>query len=294
MASVTKSFTAEGVSTTLQVPLVGTDVRFSLSGTYAATIFFERATTSDATSWETIPGSRVNGYSVANETVSFIYTTLRNDGRYRVRCTSYTSGTAVVVLRDVESKNKSFLFHPDYVSGNWYLPIGCKLDNTTMNSGANSIRFLPFLVPSPLSIQKVGFRISTGAAGNAQIAIYASDPITKKPTGFSIASTASMDTSSSNSNQSGVLSVTLEERTLNWLAFNIDNASATGPGATSVSSDWGALLGGATQANVLPNVIQSITGYSFATTFGTWPDMTQQTVVVLNASTVPMMQFQVA
>lgn len=89
-ATVSTSFTATGVSAA-NLFIRGTQITLGVSGTYAATIQFERAKTPDGTSWEIIAGP----YSTANATVAATYTVQRQSEMIRARCFAFTSGTAV-------------------------------------------------------------------------------------------------------------------------------------------------------------------------------------------------------
>ena len=85
--------TAAGNSPFLQVP-AGESVSISLSGTYAATVQFEQATTGAQTAVQVIAGP----YSTANASVAFTYTAPGGPEAFtyiRFNCTAYTSGTAV-------------------------------------------------------------------------------------------------------------------------------------------------------------------------------------------------------
>lgn len=103
MTLVSKSHTAVGVSTSLNVPRAGTTVDFALSGTYAATIQFERALTPDESAWEVVAGP----YSIANATQNPTYTTKGPGERLRSRCIAFTSGTAVTTLQDRDAVDRT-------------------------------------------------------------------------------------------------------------------------------------------------------------------------------------------
>ncbi|KKK65369.1 hypothetical protein LCGC14_2974830, partial [marine sediment metagenome] len=101
MTTVSTSFTAVGVSTTLRLQAIGEDVTVALSGTYAATVQLERALSSAEDAWEAIyPPNRGTPWGTANATVSDVYKTQSQNERLRLRCTSYTSGTVVTTIAD--------------------------------------------------------------------------------------------------------------------------------------------------------------------------------------------------
>lgn len=87
--------TAAGQSPALQVP-AGESVSISLSGTYAATVQLEQATSGAQQAWQ-VP-SNGGPFSTANATVTFTYTAPGGPEAFtyiRFNCTGYTSGTAV-------------------------------------------------------------------------------------------------------------------------------------------------------------------------------------------------------
>lgn len=102
MATVSKSFTAVGVSDTLIVR-GRQNVTFSLSGTYAGQFVVEKATTPSEMAWTPVSQT----YSTANATVSLVVQAEDGD-RFRVRCLAYTSGTAVTTIADENEVQKSF------------------------------------------------------------------------------------------------------------------------------------------------------------------------------------------
>jgi hypothetical protein len=92
MATVSGTFVAAGVSATLAVN-AGDEVTLAISGTYAATVWLERASSPAELSWIPVRGP----FWVANATVGASYVAEQND-RLRVRCTARTSGTVTYSL----------------------------------------------------------------------------------------------------------------------------------------------------------------------------------------------------
>lgn len=93
--TISKSFTSVSVSASLVLNR-GETVTLNLSGTYAATVQLERANTPDETSWQVVLGP----FSVANATVLQAYSVQKTEEHLRLRCTAYTSGTAVASMSD--------------------------------------------------------------------------------------------------------------------------------------------------------------------------------------------------
>jgi hypothetical protein len=103
MATVSGTFTAVGVSSTLKVGNTPELITFSLSGTYAQTIQIEKSTTPDEAAWEIVKGP----YSTANASVDGTFNA-EAKGRYRFRCVSDTSGTSTYSLSDGDAVIKEF------------------------------------------------------------------------------------------------------------------------------------------------------------------------------------------
>ena len=95
MATVSTSFTAVGVSGLLSVTVRDEIVSVALSGTYAATVQLEKSGPAGL-AWERVGGP----WSTANATVAFAHPHNEDRALYRLRCTSFTSGTVVSTVSD--------------------------------------------------------------------------------------------------------------------------------------------------------------------------------------------------
>ena len=104
MATVSKSFTATGVSNTLSVDDSGETIAFNMSGTYVGTVTVEKATTADQAAWQTVLGPFVGN----NTTFAANYVTTRRNTRFRLRCTAFTSGTIVTSIADGDKTLKNY------------------------------------------------------------------------------------------------------------------------------------------------------------------------------------------
>jgi hypothetical protein len=164
--------------------------------------------------------------------------------------------------------------HPGYISGNWYSPFP-----TPSGSGAavvaGTARFLPFIPPASVSISTLGIRPTTPGSSNVQLAIYASDASTKRPTGTQLAATANI-ANNTTSPISAAASASLTGGSLYWLAMNCNDSSmiAVAPSAAQ-ESVMGWAIGSATIGNVLAT--SALAGLATTLTFGTWGDLTAAT-----------------
>lgn len=192
---------------------------------------------------------------------------------------------------------KTFVYaglFPGPVVGNWYIPLGCNSIGAGTAPGVNSIRLKLVYFPVQITIDTLGLNISTlGAGGNVQIAIYANNASTGRPTGTALVSTASITTAST-----GVVSSAASLQLgpgFYWTATNTDSAAAVFRAETAATATFMSMyLGSATQVTDLGSSV-GIGGLSVSQTFNTWPDLTSGSFTELTASTaVPIIQYKVA
>jgi hypothetical protein len=166
--------------------------------------------------------------------------------------------------------------HPGYVAGRWYFAEPGQIVAASA-IGVNSIRFMPFRIFKPVTITQLGARVTTlSAAGNFQLAIYANNSTTDRPTGNPLGATGNMSTGTA-TNVAAVLAggnITLQPG-LYWSAICQDNGTACYTAlATTYVSNTGVLIGTATQATLCSSTASVGWYLSLAQTFGTWPDVT--------------------
>ena len=181
--------------------------------------------------------------------------------------------------------------HPGFVAGRWYCPVNASLGVASNIGASGSIRMLPFVLPLSVTIAALAARVTTlSAGGNFQLAIYASDPATKLPTGPALCSTGNLSTAAATVVSGAVTPVALVPRTY-WMAINHDNAVAAYQSMTAQSNSQ-ALIGSATLANVTGASALAQMIRMFATAFGTWPDLTGQATVEAASNGAAVVFFQ--
>lgn len=164
--------------------------------------------------------------------------------------------------------------HPGYIAGNWYAPVSASLAAAAVAPSAGSIRLLPFTISKPIRVQALGVRVTTASAsGNFQLAIYANNATTGRPTGTALCSTASLSTTSVGAVSGAVTQVTLAPGTY-WMAVNQDNAAAGYQTLAATASFYGMAIGSATLANITSGAASNNIALAVTQTFGTWPDLT--------------------
>lgn len=183
---------------------------------------------------------------------------------------------------------------PRYVSGKWRLASMDQAIAGGQAPGANSIRLYPFYIYDSVTIDRLGACVTTlFAGGNVQIAIYAADATTLTPTGNALVSTGSISAAATGSVEATV-SYALAPG-LYWAATNCDNATNTFDANGSTSTWMARAIGSATQASCWTTGGGTLSGYTFAQTYGTWPDLTGQTFAELTTSQrIPLIGFRVA
>jgi hypothetical protein len=170
-----------------------------------------------------------------------------------------------------------------YIPGNWYMAPDMSVAEGTPPS-ADAIQLVPLVISARVTLSTLGARIVTAEhGGNLQLALYANDPATGRPTGNAVAATGSISTASTGvvSNAIAGGNVTIEPG-LYWAGFNLD-AIAGGMVALQVPSPsnhpTAALIGTASQANLGGSGDDDLVSLYVAQSFGTWPDLTSATFV---------------
>lgn len=176
---------------------------------------------------------------------------------------------------------------PGYLSGNWYQPFPWSNVTAGNATSANLIRFFPFVLPNAVTVDQLGGRI--GAAGtNVQYAWYAANPTTHMPTGTPLISTGNIAATSASTNVGGAVTPALIPAGLIWAGANVDNA------ATTLGS-YGAIGVGPFEIGT-PTLseVYNVLSWTFAATFGTWPDLTSAalTRTTTNVYSVPFFHAQ--
>lgn len=174
--------------------------------------------------------------------------------------------------------------------GRYYTPDGLSATAGGDNAIPNSIALHMIIFDQRFSCTTVGIRqVGNAGSGNCQLAIYANDRATFKPTGNAIVATGNSTTIANNPYDivwASSATMTFEARTPYWAAFNTDNATnvnhATPNSRFFISEKSGT---GSTENALFYNGIAR--GWAFAHTFGTWPDLTGAGVTMLTAGRNP-------
>jgi hypothetical protein len=184
------------------------------------------------------------------------------------------NGDTGLVVRN--AINELFDVVPTHIAGNWYVTEGGGLVLGAA-AAANQIRLAPFIVRKAITISQLGGRLTTGSAsGNCQLAIYANNAATGRPTGNALAVTGSISTTTAAAISADITGadVTLQPG-IYWSAVNVDasGASAVFLGPAASAALGGRLIGNSTLSTAMAGNVAGA-NLLVAQTFGTWPDLT--------------------
>lgn len=186
--------------------------------------------------------------------------------------------------------------HFGYIAANWYFPPGVTMGPTPGAPSANTIYVTPLVIKERCTLSALAARVgSSQAAQNCQLAIYASNPTTKMPTGNALSSTANISTASGTTNISAALGANQQiEPGLYWLAFNTSSTTATFAVVSAAGGPATALIGSSALTNMwaAASAIQLL-GFTVSQSFGTWPDLTSASFTEVANNLVPLMAFKV-
>lgn len=173
--------------------------------------------------------------------------------------------------------------HSGYIANNWYFA-----PDVFPAAGAaraiDVITLFPIIVPQSITISELAARVATAqATKNIQLAIYASNATTCRPTGSALSSTASI-TLATPGNISAALgaNVALTAGSVYWLASNVDSTTAVLASLSLAGHFIPGLMGSTTIADLWSGgQAATIMGVTTPQTFGTWGDLTSATFTVL-------------
>ncbi len=191
-----------------------------------------------------------------------------------------------------------------YIAGRYYFPWG--IDEATLQNGAlsqDTIRCSLGYIRGIATLDTLSGQVQTAAAAtNFQLAIYAINAATGKPTGVALASTGNISAAAT-----GNITGTVNSGTPKQLGSSV-NAFTPLAFCTNVSSNTfqlelvngsGLALGsniGTATLNALTFAGVTLGSYSYSQTFGTWPDLTAASptenlfpsvLLILHFNTVP-------
>jgi len=166
-------------------------------------------------------------------------------------------------------------FSVPYVSGEYFHPDGMLFAAAGVAGADGQILLTPGEIRRRVAIGSLVVRIGTAAAGGLfQLSLYASDPVTNKPTGAPLFTSSSQATDAAGAIEVTGVGLTLEPG-LYYCAVQPNTAGAPAVFVRVNANSFGGLMviGMTSTTNMLLSA-SNITGYQKAGTFGTWPTFT--------------------
>lgn len=185
---------------------------------------------------------------------------------------------------------------PRYLSGNYYQGSPYATVAAGAALAANTIRMVPFLIREAVTISELACRTTTlSSGGRIQLAIYAHDETTGKPTGLPLAQTGSISTTTTGVTSMAPVGGNVRlEPGLYWWAINSDNSVAVMQAYIVGAAIMSYMVGG-TLSEVSSAATSSTIVYSVASqTFGTWGDLTGATFTKISTANYSAPIFRVA
>lgn len=161
-----------------------------------------------------------------------------------------------------------------YYAGRYYWSEPYNMGANLTNQGTSKIIWRAIVFGKPITLSSVGARVvSTSAAGNFAIALYAADATTGLPTGAAICNTGNLSTTTAAAVENSSISCGVSSGGLYWWGFQVDNATATFMGVNSASPGPSWSAGAKDAASLAAGSTQVVTEMVTTTTYGTWPTM---------------------
>lgn len=177
---------------------------------------------------------------------------------------------------------------PPFIVDHWY-PTGLLATTNGVAAATDLVRLYAFRLPARMTVSTLMTRVNTVGAGSFQLAIYANNPATGRPTGAVLGRTGDMSSTSLAVVTADITGadVVLEAGLVYWAATNVDATSATAVFQTLNANNAGAT---AIFGVVDPLVASSGAGATLVTlttpmAYNTWSSMTSATFTEVGGTT---------
>jgi hypothetical protein len=168
---------------------------------------------------------------------------------------------------------------PPYIAGRWY-PTGIGATNAGLAVATAVVRLYAFTIRAPITVSTLLTRVSVVGLGSFQLAIYANNTATGRPTGAVLARTGDMSSTVATAVTGDITGadVTLYPG-IYWAATNVDATSATTTFQTlnSNNSESTTLFGAATPTTATGSTTTSLVTLTTPMAYNTWDTMTGAT-----------------
>jgi hypothetical protein len=254
------------------------DVTGSGTGSFAATLATVNSNVGSFGSSSAVPVITVNAKGLVTAVSTAALGTVATLAKDIDGTLAANSDSNVATQKAVKTYADAKAAHPGFISNNWYQPIGGIAVVAGAAPGTGTIKLQPFALLKPITVKALGVRITTiGTSGNCQLALYAHNAATGRPTGSALVSTGSITTGATGAVSALVSAQATLQPGFYWMAVNQDNATVAYQTVTSSQIDMGFLIGSATLSNITASSAAATLFLSVSQTFGTWPDLTSAT-----------------
>lgn len=179
-------------------------------------------------------------------------------------CISAAVGAAVWITLPLASVS-------GVIAGNWYPPF---LVSTVAGSAlpVNVARFMPIQPRQLMTLNALGLRVGTAGTG-IDLAVYANDPATMRPTGSQLSSTGNI-VATATGPVSGALGANVQvfPDQAYWLGINNNNAALACTGCVGSFLGTAFLVGSATLGSIIST--SALTCITTPLAYGTWGNLT--------------------
>lgn len=186
---------------------------------------------------------------------------------------------------------------PAYVADRWY-PTGFQATTGSVAAATGLVRLYAFTVRRPVTISTLLTRVITTGAGSFQLAIYANDAATMRPTGTVLARTGDMLSTSAAPVSADITGDNVElSPGVYWAAVNVDATSATAvfQGLQLANTMPTGLVGALTEATATGSSTTALLTLTTPMAYNTWSTMTGATFTeVVGASGIAHIWFKAA
>ena len=176
---------------------------------------------------------------------------------------------------------------PAYIANRWY-PTAAIVNSGGLAVATDTVRLYPFLLRAPMTVSDFGARVTTVGLGSFQLAIYANNPTTMRPTGTVLARTAGILTTAATEVSADITGANVSLAAgLYWGATNVDATSAIAvfQSAGVSSGVVTALVGAASLAVASSGINFSLVTLTTPMAYDTWGDMTSATFTEVGGNT---------
>jgi hypothetical protein len=169
---------------------------------------------------------------------------------------------------------------PAYVAGRWYPMATVTASGAGVAAASGTVRLLPFTLRQPMTVSDLGARVTVVGVGSFQIAVYANNPATMRPTGAVLARTGDILSTSLAAVSGDITGANVALAAgVYWAAVNVDatSASATFTNPSAGFGLSGSLIGSETLANVSSAAGTVYLGLTTPMAYNSWDDITAAT-----------------